>query len=200
MPRFAMMSSPDQSPERVKVSAQTRIQLWLTSIQAHLIQSYMVLHSQQTSVRRRLSASSSSSSRSPSPEVSPTKGASAPSSPRHSPSLTPVTACYHNRRPSRQLAQRRPSVPCILERPDDEADEHKLDDLTRRIKSTLTDLLNCENVKHDSRMRLWVQARLMDAQHEMNDHKRSTINEGTAAQADAAHSALSGEEPRKLSV
>lgn len=51
-------------------------------------------------------------------------------------------------------------------------DEIKLADISNRIKMTLTDLLNCEGVKGDMRMRNWVATRLMDVEHELKESKR----------------------------
>ena len=43
----------------------------------------------------------------------------------------------------------------------------KLKNVNQQIKSTLTDLLNCESVRRDQRYRMWVQTRLMDAEKEL---------------------------------
>ncbi|KAG9885289.1 hypothetical protein KCU94_g17742, partial [Aureobasidium melanogenum] len=51
-------------------------------------------------------------------------------------------------------------------------DEAKLADISSRIKTTLTDLLNCDAVKNDPRMRSWVATRLMDVEHELKEQKR----------------------------
>jgi len=51
-------------------------------------------------------------------------------------------------------------------------DEAKLADISSRIKTTLTDLLNCDAVKNDNRMRSWVATRLMDVEHELKEQKR----------------------------
>jgi hypothetical protein len=51
-------------------------------------------------------------------------------------------------------------------------DEIKLADISSRIKSTLTDLINCEAVKKDNRMRAWVATRLLDVEHELKEQKR----------------------------
>jgi len=57
--------------------------------------------------------------------------------------------------------------------------EDSLYELNQQIKSTLTELLNCESVKHDKAYRQWVQGRLMDAEHELKRQRRrrsSVIN------------------------
>lgn len=43
-----------------------------------------------------------------------------------------------------------------------------------QIKTTLTDLLNCESVRADSRYRMWVQERLMDAERELKGGRGRT--------------------------
>jgi len=48
-----------------------------------------------------------------------------------------------------------------------EQDEVKLKSVNQQIKSTLTELLNCESVRGDRRYRMWVQTRLMDAEREL---------------------------------
>ncbi|ESZ96836.1 hypothetical protein SBOR_2757 [Sclerotinia borealis F-4128] len=50
-----------------------------------------------------------------------------------------------------------------------EGDEQKLKNVNQQIKTTLTDLLNCESVKSDARYRLWVQKRLMDTERELKE-------------------------------
>jgi hypothetical protein len=41
---------------------------------------------------------------------------------------------------------------------------------------TLTDLLNCETVRQDSKMRLWVQARLIEAEFELKRQRRRRVS------------------------
>ena len=177
----------------------------------------MVLHSQQTSIRRRISLSSvasESSSPSISPEPSPSRYGLSLGSPRrrrlsppHS-SRDGISAWPRSPRSpcsSRSPSLQRPSVACIPEEPLNEelqADQDKLFAVNRRIKATLTDLLNCESVKQDSRMRSWVQTRLMDSQHEHNDQRRKHISESTMVQAECIRRSSMEEEdrPRKLSM
>jgi hypothetical protein len=52
------------------------------------------------------------------------------------------------------------------------ADEAILYQINQQIKTTLTDLLNCDSVKHDKALRAWVQDRLMDAEHELKKQRR----------------------------
>jgi hypothetical protein len=51
-------------------------------------------------------------------------------------------------------------------------EERRLMDVNQQIKATLTELLNCEGVKHDQRYRVWVQRRLMDAERELKEGRR----------------------------
>ncbi|TKA80493.1 hypothetical protein B0A55_02303 [Friedmanniomyces simplex] len=55
-------------------------------------------------------------------------------------------------------------------------DECKLYDVNRNIKSTLTELLNCDAVRHDHKMRLWVQTRLLDAEHELKRQRKKRVS------------------------
>jgi hypothetical protein len=55
-----------------------------------------------------------------------------------------------------------------------EEDETKLKMVNQQIKSTLSELLNCESVRSDRRYSIWVQTRLMDAEKELKrDRTRS---------------------------
>ena len=127
----------------------------------------MSLHSQQTHVRRRLSQDSTSNI-----SVSPTS---------HSVSSSPTRARRSSRAKSMSASppSRRSSIESIPEHPEDEEctltlsnDELKLHDISSRIKTTLTDLINCDGVRGDSRMRNWVAVRLMDVEHELKESKR----------------------------
>jgi hypothetical protein len=55
-----------------------------------------------------------------------------------------------------------------------EEKENELHNLRMQIKTTLTNLLNCEGVKHNGRYRMWVQTRLMDTEKELADFKRQS--------------------------
>ncbi|KAK0859594.1 hypothetical protein LTS02_009117 [Friedmanniomyces endolithicus] len=55
-------------------------------------------------------------------------------------------------------------------------DESKLYDVNHNIKSALTELLNCEAVRHDHTMRLWVQTRLLDAEQELKRQRRRRVS------------------------
>lgn len=45
-------------------------------------------------------------------------------------------------------------------------------EINQQIKTTLTELLNCDSVKHDKAFRAWVQSKLMDAEHELKKQRR----------------------------
>lgn len=57
-----------------------------------------------------------------------------------------------------------------------QADEDNLHDLLQQMKTELTELLNCESVKHDKSLRPWVQAKLMDAELELRHYRRRRSN------------------------
>ncbi|KAI4741406.1 hypothetical protein E4T50_08191 [Aureobasidium sp. EXF-12298] len=160
-----------------------------------LIQAYMILHSQQTNVRRRLSVDSNVSSSSSSPGSSTSSSANtSPSSSFTAPSpefsfSTKSSSSSGKRRHSRSSSMgsrrgslspptspNRTSIAPIPEEPSAppplSMDEAKLADISSRIKTTLTDLLNCDAVKNDNRMRSWVATRLMDVEHELKEQKR----------------------------
>lgn len=68
------------------------------------------------------------------------------------------------------MKTRRSSLPAVIDESllgEMEEDESKLKSVNQQIKSTLTDLLNCESVRGDRRYRMWVQTRLMDAEKEL---------------------------------
>ncbi|KAI4722907.1 hypothetical protein E4T48_00775 [Aureobasidium sp. EXF-10727] len=162
---------------------------------SQLIQAYMILHSQQTNVRRRLSVDSDCSSSSGSPSSSTSSSANtSPMSSFTAPSpefsfstkSPPSTGVRRHSRSSSMSSRRgslspptspnRTSITSIPEEPSAPAplsgDEAKLADISSRIKTTLTDLLNCDAVKTDPRMRSWVATRLMDVEHELKEQKR----------------------------
>lgn len=61
-----------------------------------------------------------------------------------------------------------------------EQDEMKLKDVNQQIKSTLTELLNCESVRGDRRYRMWIQTRLMDTEKELKkDRSKSYDRRGS---------------------
>lgn len=44
------------------------------------------------------------------------------------------------------------------------------------IKANLTEMLNCEQVRNDQKMRLWIQSRLMDAELELSKSSLSVVS------------------------
>jgi hypothetical protein len=52
------------------------------------------------------------------------------------------------------------------------ADEQKLCDVNESLKRALTELLNCDAVRSDRTMRVWVQTRLMDTERELRTGRR----------------------------
>lgn len=55
---------------------------------------------------------------------------------------------------------------------DHSVEEEHLFDINQQIKATLTELINCEDVKHDKKFRTWVQAKLMEAEHELKRQRK----------------------------
>ena len=112
------------------------------------------------------SASSSFSS----PATSPTRSSS---SRRHSRS----SERYHNRAHAR-CSGFYESSETLDTIPDEEtleaisAEERRLFHVDESIKRALTELLNCDSVRHDRSMRLWVQSRLMETEKELRSGRR----------------------------
>jgi hypothetical protein len=46
-------------------------------------------------------------------------------------------------------------------------EQDRLKDVNQQIKSTLTELLNCEGVRGNKGYRMWIQTRLMDVEKEL---------------------------------
>lgn len=69
------------------------------------------------------------------------------------------------------LYKRRSSLPTTLSitpaLSEIEEEEQKLQQVNQQIKTTLTELLNCDSVRTDRRYRMWIQTRLMDAEREL---------------------------------
>ena len=57
------------------------------------------------------------------------------------------------------------------------AEEKRLFDVDESIKRVLTELLNCDSVRHDGSMRLWVQSRLMETEKELRCGRRRRSSE-----------------------
>lgn len=152
---------------------------------AFALQKYLLLHSQHDALQKHLtgiSAISPTSSTSPTRSPSRTRFGSLSSSPEanNAPFLVsnPTNIIPHHRRSDSmpryhqrpQFRTRRSSLPTVFDESilgEIEEDENKLKDVNLQIKSTLTELLNCESVRSDRKYRMWVQSRLMDAEKEL---------------------------------
>lgn len=89
--------------------------------------------------------------------------------------------CEHQRRsPSRQSS-----------------DTQHLYEINNQIKATLTELLNSESVRNDDKARVWVQARLMEAEHELKKERR---RKSSGADAGVASSIADNLDHAKLSL
>ncbi|KAH6682859.1 hypothetical protein B0J14DRAFT_574485 [Halenospora varia] len=152
---------------------------------AFALQKYLLLHSQQDALQKHLNHISTSlpSTTNNSPAGSPeqTRGSSFSSTSSDEPSSSPRGGRHHyrssstsNQRPQRpQMLKRRSSLPAVINETilEIEEDESKLKDVNQQIKSTLTDLLNCDGVRSDQRYRTWVQTRLMDTEKELKNSR-----------------------------
>jgi len=137
---------------------------------AFALQKYLLLHSQHDALQKHLEQITT-----PTPSFSESHARSSRSSSTDSTNSAPLANPHHhrtssipNRRP--QLIKRRSSLPdlaseSILE--EIEEDQEKLKDVNQQIKSTLTELLNCEGVRSNGRYRMWIQTRLMDVEKEL---------------------------------
>ncbi|KUJ18301.1 uncharacterized protein LY89DRAFT_684224 [Mollisia scopiformis] len=153
---------------------------------AFALQKYLLLHSQHDALQKHLSQIStgipttSSTSRSPDryrhASLSSSPGSGTEDSMFLSSSPPRVIRNHHRsgsipssrKRPA--MTKRRSSLPTVIDESligEIEEDEMKLKDVNLQIKSTLTELLNCESVRSDDRYRTWVQTRLMDAEREL---------------------------------
>lgn len=156
---------------------------------AFTLQKYLILHSQHDALQKHLnsiassSASSASSSTSPSPDYAPHQHP-----PRHHQhpssilSTNDASSTHLSSIPERpKLAKRRSSLPSTLTVPQVSApptepnlireEKQKLLNVNQQIKTTLTELLNCESVRTDRKYRMWIQSRLMDAEHEIKSER-----------------------------
>ncbi|KAI9836872.1 MAG: hypothetical protein M1819_001037 [Sarea resinae] len=131
------------------------------------LQKYLLLHSQHSLLlHQRSSPSSASGTTDTYPDTPSTRG-------RRSSSITSTSSIS----PSTSSSQASPSSFAPLHRADlveeqDGEDDERLYDVNHQIKTVLTQLLNCDSVKHDNRFRNWVQSRLMDAEHELKQQRR----------------------------
>jgi hypothetical protein len=168
---------------------------------AFALQKYLLLHSQHDALQKHLQQITTSvPTTNTSPSHSPSRYSRHSSISSESPSLSsspetpaniylshnPITTSNSRHQRSSSVAQshsrppivkRRSSLPAIIDESligEIEQDETKLKMVNQQIKSTLTELLNCESVRGDTRYRMWVQTRLMDVEQELKrDRTRS---------------------------
>lgn len=84
------------------------------------------------------------------------------------------------------MKTRRSSLPTVIDESilgEIEQDEMKLKDVNQQIKSTLTELLNCDGVRGDRRYRMWIQTRLMDAEKELKSERSKSCDRRRSADA-----------------
>jgi hypothetical protein len=152
-----------------------------TSNQNESMQKYLLLSAQKEALQRRISlqipfgapmepSSPEFQSLSSSPDWSPNYALPYPSATESLPARTVVSA--------------RTSID------DMHAEEsHKLAELNRQIVATLTELLNTESVRSDEKSRVYIQERLMEAEHQNRRQRRrhSSDSERDFASAIAHH-------------
>ncbi|KAF2661831.1 hypothetical protein K491DRAFT_700853 [Lophiostoma macrostomum CBS 122681] len=133
------------------------------------MQKLMLLQSQQEVLQRRLSLQVPIDApfTTPSPSLS-----SSPTSTRSSFSWSPESEY-----PATQPIPTQPGMAHSNHRRhsvDDHQndDSRKLAEINQQIKATLTELLNTESVRNDSKYRAWIQERLMDAERNIRRNRR----------------------------
>ncbi|KFA77274.1 hypothetical protein S40288_01318 [Stachybotrys chartarum IBT 40288] len=146
------------------------------------LQKYMMLQEQHEELcvhldqMRPRHSSAGSLSTITSPSTSPTRASFSPSPRKHSRSR------QHTKAAARCSGWQPETLDTI---PDEEtlfeisAEEQRLFGVNESIKRALTELLNCDTVRHDIKMRMWVQTRLMETEKELRSgrRKRSTGSE-----------------------
>ena len=175
----SLLLAPESTPNYVPRQSKVK----MTASKSHnytlTMQEYMDLQGIRDELSSRLdqirpghmSAATSNSSTFTSPSTSPTR--SSPSLRRHSRS---------GERRHRKGSARRSGWDEASETldtiPDEEtmeeisAEERRLYHVDESIKRALTELLNCESVRGDRSMRLWVQSRLMETEKELRSGRR----------------------------
>jgi len=160
-----------------------------SSERAFALQKYLLLHSQHDALQKHLNQITTTIPSQTTPSSSPDRyrprNGSVSSSPGseagYLSSSPPQPIRHHNRSSSIQpspirpaFKTRRSSLPTVVDESilgEIEEDEKKMKDVNLQIKSTLTELLNCESVRGDRRYRMWVQTRLMDAERELKEER-----------------------------
>jgi hypothetical protein len=171
-----------------------------TSERGFALQKYLLLHSQHDALQKHLDQittsfpTTSSTSRSPNRQRY-TSLSSSPSDDGMYVSSPPQVVRNHHRGGSIPQSQSRPamktrrsSLPTVIDENvigEIEEDELKLKDVNQQIKSTLTELLNCDSVRGDSRYRIWIQTRLMDAEKELKQDRSKSCDRRRSEDASA---------------
>lgn len=158
---------------------------------AFALQKYLLLHSQHDALQKHLNHISTSAPAVVSPSRSPDRHrhsslSSSPGSDDSYLSSPPRAIRNHHRGGSIPAQRQRPafktrrsSLPTVIDESilcEIEEDESKLKNVNQQIKSTLTDLLNCESVRGDRKYRMWVQTRLMDAERELKKDRSKSCD------------------------
>jgi hypothetical protein len=182
----SLLRTPESSETSSIGSNSTASKRTMADLQSHdytlAMQEYMDLQVQRDELSsyldqiRPLSLSTSHSSTLSTPSSSPTRSSRSPSSRRGS-------AASGDSGRKRQRAHARCSGWDVRSEtldtiPDEEtlyeisAEERRLFDVDEGIKRALTELLNCDSVRHDRSMRLWVQSRLMETEKQLRSCRR----------------------------
>lgn len=168
---------------------------------AFALQKYLLLHSQHDAVQRHLCSinpdaliggsapPSPPSSRKSSLSSSPPKSSTHQHLRSGSTVISPISEISEDFQltvPSRPVLRTRrsslPTPPSPSMLAEVEADEQKLLNVNQQIKTTLTDLLNCESVRNDGKYRMWIQTRLMDAERELKGSRSRSCSRRKSVQ------------------
>lgn len=194
-PSFKFQADSAQKVTHIKLSYDTLIKILKTELQRIMascinnprqkdaerglaLQKYLLLHSQHAALQTHLSKITPSVQIPNSLERIHRDSLSSSGSDEGYLSSTPSFG-HHQRTSSlpRQrpmIKKRRSSLPTAIDETilgEMEEDELKIKGINQQIKSTLTELLNCQSVRVDDRYRNWVQTRLMDTEMELKGTK-----------------------------
>jgi hypothetical protein len=192
-----MSYSPAQIPHRLQNKLITIASMAMDQRsleRGYALQKYFLLHSQHDALQQHITqifaSMSSSNTVTTSPSQSPIR--SRPNSIYSTESddsssvlfLPPAIHVRHHQRSGSMTQQqsryprsiaRTSSLPTVVDETiigEIRVEEMKMRDVNLQIKSTLTELLNCESVRNDEGYRMWVQSRLMDAERELRGARR----------------------------
>jgi hypothetical protein len=157
---------------------------------ANALQKYLMLHSQREALEAALNNNASSCVIAPpSPSCARSRGTSLSSiseleavypsltAPVESKQLRHCTIIPDEPHVRSEPAENVSSLLGVIHdnvRSEDKEKEDELNNINKEIKSTLTNLLNCDGVKDDRRYRSWVQTRLMDIEKELLEFRRQS--------------------------